>query len=404
MADRMKCIFDQIDLFVESTESSLELPYELMGKERAMIHQYVQDKGLYSESKAVKGSRDKQIVVVREKKCSTDETKRCDVLNETDVELFAQYSRLPIPSTDPSLLEYYLKQYDPFYGCVESYNLFKNDMKRHSVKYEIVRTTKAIGEYFDKNMEYRTMMSAKQHDRKTEKMERLRKDIYTIENAGKYFVSFDIRSANFTVLRDCCPSLFSTSGGTSGGTMSWESFVRMFTDSEFIIKSKHFRELVFGNTGFVGRAGFLQERMMDRIHQNIAEWNKTNDLLVLRFKHDDELVYEIKDHLMFLEKLDQIKMIKEIDLTKLHIKAFRLEQISDKNYFMKKFFWSTEWPSDVIDKSEIPMRCLVEFKKIPKYFLPQIIKWFNKETVQDEDMIFTFEGVKSKFLESIFAK
>lgn len=92
-------------------------------------------------------------------------------------------------------------------------------------------------------------------------------DIYNIANSGKIFLSIDIIQANFTILRDLCPSIFVK----DSKVLSWYKFVKNLTKSEFIAKSKYFRELVFGNTGFIGKSGTYQEIFIDTIHNLVCE-------------------------------------------------------------------------------------------------------------------------------------
>jgi hypothetical protein len=233
----------------------------------------------------------------------------------------------------------------------------------------------------------------------------MKKDVYNMSNINKCFLSVDMKSGNFTALRDTCPSIF-IDPLEDGRILNWYEFVKQFTKSEFLAKSKYFRELIFGMTGFIGKANILQEIYMDKIHNIIDEWSKSNLDIELKMKAGDELVYEIKDTELFLSKLDSLKeRIGKDDLNKLHFRLFKVNSVDEKPYFVKTFIYNTDWFDELgilKESSKLTLKDKIEFKKVPKYFMPQVIKWYNKEQIQDEDLIFMHEGIMAKYLSTIF--
>lgn len=377
-----------------SDDLSLTIPFDLTNRQRAEVHEYAKQNDLTSRSVALKGSNNKMIIIQRPD--TQKQIQRFSVTPEL-VGLFAQYMRVPFPCNSLEYYEYYLKLFDQFYNTIASWDLFIKESNEFSISQQVMSTSKKIEEVFLANDEYQKLMTSKMSGVST----KMSKDVYTINNIGMYFMSIDIRSANFTVLRDACPSIFAKEG--SDELLSWPEFVKKFTPSEFLSKSKYFRELVFGLTSFIKRAGTLQEIFMDKIHPMTQNWASMHEVGVdLRMKCGDELVYQLSDYNKMVSLVDSLKeYLGESNMQRLHIRIFRVDLIATKNYFIKTFVYNTDWIVPT-SPSEEKRECMVEFKKVPKYFMPQIIKWYQKKEIVDEDLIFMHEGVVAKYMSTIF--
>lgn len=71
-----------------------------------------------------------------------------------------------------------------------------------------------------------------------DELDAAQEDIYCDENNLKQFLSIDIVSANFTALWYYDPSILKHKD-------TWHRFLATFTDCEYILKSKSFRQKVF---------------------------------------------------------------------------------------------------------------------------------------------------------------
>lgn len=452
-------IFKIVDDFSSGTLERFEIPFELTNKQRSAVHEYIKQKGLYSESIQLKGSANKKIAILRlkqsdEKTCAApkpgskasgqgskhvhtgigtgkpkkehkivkseseaSEKHQPDVSDqdtipddaELDVEtkedlnlasrtenidFFAQYTRAPFPCASPDYVDYYVKLFDPFYDTVSMWELFLDESKRLILRKEAADASKKIRDAFAKNTEYVKMMDMRLKGVET----KMKKDVYSIPNIGKYFLSIDIRTANFTVLRKACPTLFTNK---QGELMSWYQFVKQFTESEFICRSKYFRELVFGMTGFIGKAATLQEILMDKVHKTVCAWSTmTGNQLIPRMKCGDENVYELEDYESMVSMIDSLKEALTPEVCQdLHFRIFRVDQIETKIFFVKTFMYNSDWDASHESRS---LKQKIEFKKVPKFFMPQIIKWYQKKPIQDEDLIFMHEGIMAQYKATIF--
>jgi hypothetical protein len=384
-------IFKLIDEYIsESKEEHYDIPYELASSQRSQIHEYVKSKGLYTESINLSNSGFKKIRIFRTKESHESYTDPyTDPYREVNIEFFAQYTHTPLPCTSPKYISYYIGLFQPLYDSSVMWDIFVKESKMNLRKITSDISRK-IQDKFDHNEEYNNVM--KQKFKEDEIKIKIRKDVYNLSNNGKYFLSLDIKSANFTVLRNACPTLFT---GPDGKLNSWYEFVKQFTDSEFIARSKYFREFVFGLTGFIHRAGILQEILMEKIYGTINTYCES-EKMILKMKTGDEMVYEVSDK--FNES--NVKIIKDMigaDICKdLHFRVFRVDQIESKPFFLKTFIYNTD------DIQPYSLKQKIEFKKIPKYYMPQVIKWYMKEPIIDEDLIFVHDGMLAKYMTTIF--
>lgn len=172
-------------------------------------------------------------------------------LDSEKVEFFNKFSKLPIPTNSPENLPYYLEtltgfcntsQYDNFVSDIKilGYSKIKNSI--NETKDKIITNIKSNEEY--KNFLSSTKSPAYPNDYVG------KSSIYNSKHTNKYFLSIDIKSANWICLKRNTNSSFSG---------SWTDFVSKFTPSKFIQESKYFREFVFGELGSKKIDKFMSE-------------------------------------------------------------------------------------------------------------------------------------------------
>jgi hypothetical protein len=106
--------------------------------------------------------------------------------------------------------------------------------------------------------------------------------IYSLENVGKTFVSFDLKKGNFNAIKQFCPTLFS-------GT--WNDFISQFTESQFALDTKNRRNYIFVNAGLHDLCVRICEYEIDQLDQYLKQ--QELNLGVPVFKHNDEIIFEI---------------------------------------------------------------------------------------------------------------
>lgn len=396
--DALAPVIQQIDCFAKDSSIStpLLLQFELTSGERSKIHEYIKQKGFYSVSVPLKGSTLKKIAVSR----VPVPQKKDDEMTSELIDCFSTYSRIPFPCPLPELAEYYVTAYDKMYGSRDAWDLYQKEIRKFAMKKELTETMNKISDYIDQNKQYQALKQRKDNSIKN----KMKRDVYHFGSVGKVFLSVDIRKANFTTLDRECPDLFVDQ--KTGEKLNWHDFVLHFTESEFIARSKQFREIVIGRIGFSGKAKTLQEILMDKVHDAIMTNEIFSNMLVPRMKCGDENVYEINDVASFVSHIDKFKQ--EIDKVHgpiLHYRVFKVESIQDKQFFIKTFLYNTDWfdsQDTLIPESSRPLRAMIEFKKVPKKFMLQVIKWQKGERIAPQDLYFMDEGIKCQYCSTIF--
>src|SRR5579872_1240120 len=260
------------------------IPFELTSKQRSIVHEYVKANvtGVTTESIILKSSPNKMIRLIR---CDSDLNNSDQMREPTtdEVDMFIRFSGAPIPCPHNEYISYFVNLYDSMFNTIDQWELFNKEIQYLPIKKEAADAMKQIHIAIAQNTDYKTMMRT---DFKKPK-DISKKHIYTISGIGKHFLSIDIRMANFTMLRKYCESVFRPDVTDMTNTnnmnnvvdntdeqrlLSWYQFVKKFTKSDFIAKSKHFREVCFGDLGFAGKANILQSIYMDDIHNKVLDW------------------------------------------------------------------------------------------------------------------------------------
>ncbi len=406
-------VIESINVFHDdSIKDHMIVDIPLTSKQRSDVHEYVKTKGIFTQTIDIPGSQHKKIVVLRTKDTQVHvpvivHTHTLDKkgsnfnMGPDAISFFIDYTGISIPVNDLDTIEYFLDLYDELYDAKNKWELFTSESKTMCLKDEVQRVKKEI---------IRDIMSFQGFDdlmkqKLSGSQNLLKREPYTHDKVGKFFISIDIRAGNFTVLRDQVPEIFQDS--CESKMLSWQEYVGIFTESKFITDSKFFREIVFGLIpGYMSKARILQELFMDQIHCFVKE-SDTNDSLTLVMKLGDELIYEIKDywntvgsdtHSMSIDNI--IELLKEYS-SKLHFRVYELNSIRDKPWYYKTWLFND---GPIIRASEKPltMGTILEFKGVPKIFKAQVVKWYKSLPVEPNDLLFTHEGLRARFEHQIF--
>jgi len=207
------------------------------------------------------------------------------------------------------------------------------------------------------------------------------KDIYTMENVNRTFISLDLVKANFNVMKMYDNSL-------TLGFETYDDLVSSVTDFDYFKKSKYLRQVIFGN-------------MLPKKQQKLQKWVMRQ---LIEMLHDDvgvdmvDFVSASADEVLFAidpkdadKFVDMVKRkLKSNDNTSdfaswVRVEAFTLKSIGDKKFFVKEF----------LDGA-------IEFKGIPSFLFMQVYKRFvNKEVIKMDKMFF-HEGYLASFEQGVF--
>lgn len=201
------------------------------------------------------------------------------------VDVFEKYSNYTFPVKSLySLVVYYCTQQN----CLEEFNDYLNNINKNyngniqlyieyinKLKSHIILTLSTTEEY--KN--FTKFRSDKTSDRNQYNTSDIWKDEFT----GKRLISIDLREANFNI--------FKISTGLMSEYDNWKSYLSTFTNDEFILNSKHFRQSLFG-----GLSPNRVQSLQKVITLDIAKYLDVQNTFSILSVNADEVILEILDN------------------------------------------------------------------------------------------------------------
>lgn len=219
--------------------------------------------------------------------------------------------------------------------------------------------------------------------KKTDQIKGVSKMFYNTSNSGKYFISLDIKCANFTIIKYNYPKIFE-------GYNTWTDYISKFTSSDFIKNCKFIRELIFGKLGVSNKISSLCTYFINKISQEIESSFLDKDNINMVNMSADEIVY-LLNPISITTKTETFESFKSYILDKypnmFHVKMFKLHQLGVKQFFVKEYINDMK---------------TIEFKCCPSKFIMQCIRFWQKEKCTLFDLKFIDEGELASYEKSIF--
>lgn len=342
----------------------------LNNMQREKVHKMAETAGLITNSCTIPGIKEKMVVI----KSPTDKISLVVsefVITRNMVEFFVKFTSIPIPCTNPEYVDYYLEKLSKYYNT-NLWKIFIDEIKIYGfneLKHNIAKSRSCIVDEIKSNPEY--IQFCKTQLKIPTKL-CTGNDIYQSHFTSKWFLSIDVKSANFTFLKHMCPSI----------NVSWEEFIGKYTNLQFVIQSKPNREIIFGH---LGNKQLLKGILcLVEIIDNIVTSTYSNFMKKVVCS-TDEIIYEI-DKSYNIE--DFIESVKKIDPTEsvYRIEKFNLTQLQPFNYFVKNI-----QTFSIIDG--VKTACIKrQFKGVQKRHIMQCIKLIEFDTnITELDKKFTFE-------------
>ena len=340
-------------------------------KERSEIYEILKKyENIIIESISINGSKLKKLIF----KLKSENIIESQKITPELIDLFVKYSRIPIPINSTEHINYYLRYLDRYYNSIEFYELFKtsiNTKSEHTLKKEINDLHFKIIEYINSNVEFKKFKETKFDIPHT-----IKKDIYTEPHKNRYFISIDVRTANFRSLKHYCPSICEPSD-------EWTDFIRRFTNNEFIIKSKQFREVVFGELG-CKKILNIPTIFIDKINKHIlSDFEYSESLKMISFS-GDEIIYEVNEK---FDSRELEKFVNRLMPSYFKVEMFKLIKFDNHDIYVREY---TNGKRD--------------FKKVQKKFILQAIKHYESLPIEELDRKFTDSesGMVATFDKAIF--
>lgn len=207
------------------------------------------------------------------------------------------------------------------------------------------------------------------------------KNLYTNEQDGCLFLSFDMKKANFQTLKYANPAIVFNSD-------TYEDFIGRFTDLDYIKESKYTRQRIFGELNpnrtmvleksitnefanyLVRESGKIRELC---ILEKLAPFSLKNDEIIFKFNCTNEEFDEVKLEPTF----EYNGIIYKVSKFKLHARQFKL---ATSNAILTVY--------EKEDYLDAHRRIL---KAVPATYYPQVNKLLRGEKINSSDLKFYFE-------------
>jgi len=303
------------------------------------------------------------------------------MFTEKILKTFTKDYSLPIQVLREPYFSYFIDLYDKDYQSKAKLQLLKDTIDlvgseekflnlRHQIcnnMIESIKQTEAYNEFALGNMDRFTVPNKGYPS----------KDIFRPENAGRYFLSIDLKKANFQTLKHFFPeAVFNCN--------SYQDLIGRFTDLDYFKESKYLRQMIFGNLN-PKRQKRIQRFMMEQI----LDWTVKENIFEekdLRMVSSDEIVVELENPVDLSGYTNPLETNIRSDLGyDARIEIYRLESIGNSNFYVKKF----------INKEGSELMC------VPLVYFAQAYKKVNGMELTENDLCFMYEQQVCKFLEPL---
>ena len=214
-------------------------------------------------------------------------------------------------------------------------------------------------------------------------------ELYTEEQDGCCFVSYDMIKANFQALRYVDPSIVFDCD-------TWEEFVARFTDVEYLASAKQVRQEVLGKLNGKRLAAiekFISNKfgkIMDD-HLFLEPFSIKTDEVIFKFngwpkKYDgQDIVKEFEKFPVRDEEFEGFKF--RVNKFRLHMRTFK-RAFSDKRIFVYE-------KEDFLNGHRRNLKC------VPATYYPQVYKLLNGMEISDSDLVFSSDHELCKYMKPL---
>ena len=306
-------------------------------------------------------------------------------ITERAKERFKRDNNLPLRLFVEPYFTTRLKLYNPFYDTLRKWDLYLLELAKYEndelyfaeynrvkeVAMESIKTNEAFLRFNNEDMNQFALKNKGFPS----------KDIFHPQNIGHYFVSIDMKKANFSSLKHYDRAIF--------GADTWEEFIGKFTNSEYIQGSKYIREVILGNCN-PKRHITYEKHLMDEL---LTEILTIVDAKVVVSFSNDEIVLDLTT-MTIGERNKVISQVqKVVDGAKVPLRVEPFLLLGVINPIDKRIFGYLREVEDV-SKNEKE----IDFKGLNNYVLPFVMRKLLNQDVMPEDMVFDHEGMLATYI------
>ena len=204
-------------------------------------------------------------------------------------------------------------------------------------------------------------------------------ELYTKEQCGCFFVSYDMIKANFQALRYANPAIVKDCD-------TYEQFIEKFTDIEYFKHAKQLRQVLFGKlngkrTSSIEKyiSNLFAKELAKRYDGKMKPYSIKTDEIILKFLGTEE---EFKKLCVKNEEFNGFRF--RVNKFKLVSKDFKRGN-SDKNLtaYIKE---------DYLNGCKRTLHC------VPDAYYPQVYKLLNGMEITPSDLVFYYDHELAKFM------
>ena len=309
------------------------------------------------------------------------------IITETLKRRFVKDTNLPIKVFDEPYFSHFLDLYEEHFNAKTLWEMFLKELEQyeHESDYlqEYNRVKDAAITYLAENPEMQYF--CQQEDMNKFNVQNTGLPASTVFKetlVGHTLLSIDMKRANFSALRHYNPAIV-------GGKETYEEFIGMFTDSEYMKRSKYIRQVIFGNQN-PRRQTKYEQYLMDLVLTKFLEFELFTKSMVVYFG-TDEIVFDISEiagHKDLISFVDSVLNWAAENNIRIRGEHYRLLRIRGTSGYMKDFVY----PS--LDKN-------FEIKSASGIEMPYIIRSLKNESPEDMDGVFVYEGLMARLVEPL---
>lgn len=294
---------------------------------------------------------------------------------------FVNDMSLPIQVIDEETFNYWIELYEDEYGSKTLWELLEAEI---SEKYG-GNDNKFLDAYYDvRDRVIKAVTDSEAYKRFNEmkmpvsdvSVEPMCRDLYNESNVNGWFVSFDLVKSNIQALNYADPEILLNSP-------TYGDFISKFTDSEYIAKSKHFRQVAFGQMN-PKRHISLATILIKKVYAKIREVGLDYRLCCIS---SDEIVFEVPSGIdlrsvaEFVLSMD--KTVEETLGLEVRVSLFRLEGYrlnADGKHKVATFYTKTHYGGKK------------ETKCVPLPYASIVHKLMEGKKPEGDDLVFQYDS------------
>lgn len=290
---------------------------------------------------------------------------------------FCKDANVPITIFEDSLFQHRIDLFDDQYDTRRKYNDFVEDLELFETEQDYFEHYNSVKDRAIEDIKnsagYKLFneMDMKKFQVSDSLRKITSKDIYHESNIDKFFISIDMRQANFNTLKSFSADIFKNKE-------SWEQFILQYTNCKHIVESKYVRQVIMGNCN-PGRHITYEKYLMSLSLQKLIDLSLIDINNVVMFSNDEIVI--VCDNLPLNEQLElKNKILSAIGEDKYRVEFFKLVDLNGFGYV--KIYTSRK----------------MDFKCVEPEFLPMILRRLKGEEISESDKRFWFKGEICTFL------